>query len=213
MKEEKEEAGDEEKEHKLQIRHVQSLYDDGKFKPNIDLKFSQFKGLRARRHSGDNLAQLENVQEVKNEEEKIITTLHAERKWKILKDCDEFNFKEKLRKAQEHTQKPVTLHLDSDVIPEEETKEENHTHQHHLHNPLISNQGAKLKVDEIDFERKKSEFEQYKLENEDGAGEIIEVSEVIKEDVAEDNPIHEAGELLEKGITRAEFNVLRFLYS
>lgn len=165
-----------------------------------------------RAHSFERGSQLEKVQEeAKNEEEKPVTSLHSEKKWKILKDCDEFNFKEKLRKAGESTdvekaptmtkKKTFSLNVEDDPIPEEEAKNEHGRgrQQHHLHSNSLISPKTKLKVDEIDFERKKSEFDKYETEIELTEELTQPPKDIIKEDASEENQANQAEEILERG--------------
>ena len=153
------------------------------------------------------------MQEVKNEEERLANTHLVERKWMELKDNDEFNLKDKskakpsveaenviLEQKAVLDKKPRTcsLSLEDEPIIEEDIKE-NRGKQGTIHQFHTSPRVNKLKVDEIDFERNKSEFEQYTTEM-DG-NELFIPEDVIKEeDASEYGQMQKAEEMLEKGI-------------
>lgn len=201
----------------MRLKQIKSLRDYGEFSTDtrrsraVDRELNE---LRTRSFDKSDLP-LEKVQEVKNEEDRFAKLFLVERRWRGLMDCDEFNSKEMNRKSKEKfafdadrlniehksvsDKKPRTfsLNIEEDPIPEEEMKEDR-GRQGHLYSVYIpSPKINKLKVDEIDFERKKSEFEQYQPDIDED--EELITTDIIKEDALEDGPIQQAEELLEKG--------------
>mgnify|MGYP006933352236 CR=1 FL=1 len=207
----------------VKIKQIKNFVDLGEF--NTQDQRDQRKGRTLDKAQFEPRARsftppLEKVQEMKNEEERLAGTHLAERKWMELKDQDEFNTKDKKNKSKpsieaekliseqkavvEHTHKSRTcsLNLDEDPIPEEDAKEGRGRAGHFLPIHISSPKINKLKVDEIDFERNKSEFDQYMPEI-DQEQMVIPENDVITEEASEYGQAMHGEEILEKGTLRS----------